>query len=43
VAIFKLVEPLFNLSEDKSLLNFADYFRLGIPKILTKLDAVSLL
>ncbi|PNF26509.1 hypothetical protein B7P43_G13961, partial [Cryptotermes secundus] len=27
----------------KSLLNFADCFRLGIPKFLTKLDAVSLL
>jgi hypothetical protein len=27
----------------ESLLNFADYFRLGIPKFLTKLDAVSLL
>jgi hypothetical protein len=28
---------------DESLLNFADCFRLGIPKFLTKRDAVSLL
>jgi hypothetical protein len=48
VAIFKAVEPHFNLSDPyciiaESLLNFADCFRLGIPKFLTKLDAVSLL
>ncbi|KDR14205.1 hypothetical protein L798_12006 [Zootermopsis nevadensis] len=47
-AIFKAVEPLFNMSDPhciiaERLLNFADSFRLGIPKFLTKLDAVSLL
>jgi hypothetical protein len=48
LAIFKVVELLFNLSDPhciitKSLLNFADCLRLGIPKFLTKLDAVLLL
>jgi hypothetical protein len=45
-AIFKVVEPLFHLNDphciiNKSLLNFADCFRLGIPEFLTKLDAVA--
>ncbi|PNF24200.1 hypothetical protein B7P43_G16169 [Cryptotermes secundus] len=48
MAAFKVVEPLFNLSDPhciiaESLLNFADSFCLGIPMFLTKLDAVSLL
>jgi thymidine kinase len=48
VFIFKAVEPLFNLSDThfmitESLLNFTDCFFLGIPKLLKKLDAVSLL
>jgi hypothetical protein len=48
VAICKAVEPLFDLIYPhcivaKSLRNFVDCFHLGIPKFLSKLDAVSLL
>ncbi|PNF36253.1 hypothetical protein B7P43_G08466 [Cryptotermes secundus] len=47
-AMFKAVEALFNLSDphciiSESLLNFANCFCLGIPRFLTKLNAVSLL